>query len=231
MSGAVYLGGGGSASDEAAVWDEMLDKVRSLLYWPIALSGTMLTGAEQWLRAGLAGRPTITVTTWMDLSEHAGEPLSAFDLIFVGGGNTFDLHHRLSTAGLASSLRSFLGNGGRYYGGSAGAVLAGRSIGIAAGIDDDRIGAADDSGLGLIGADLLPHYSPSWLDHAMDWSVRHPDRLVIGIPEAGGISCVMNDPTERVRAIGPDPVRLFRRGEMIGEVAAGDEFTVSAEVQ
>lgn len=222
MSKGIHLAGGGSAKQEAAVWDAMLDGVSRLLYWPVALSGEMLRGAEGWLCASLGDRPGLEVTTWLDLSQHHGDDLDAFDLVFIGGGNTYDLLHRLRAANLGPALTHFIRAGGAYYGGSAGAIVAGTNVGLARGLDTDRHHDTDHSGLGLVPVDVLPHFSEARIELAKTWSAGHGERPLLGIPEASGVWFS----GERVVALGPDPVDIYRRGEHISRHHRGEALHV-----
>ena len=68
----------------------------NILYWPFALEGDMLNGADAWLRGNLAQHwPDHQLTTWTDLDGHAPDELLDFDLLFVGGGNTSTFWHTL----------------------------------------------------------------------------------------------------------------------------------------
>ncbi len=220
MSHGIYLVGGGSALQEAAVWEAMLDGVSQLLYWPVALSGELLLNASTWLPNSLGDRPGLEVTTWLDLSDHHRESLDAFDLIFVGGGNTFDLLQRIRAAGITSGLRAFLLSGGTYYGGSAGAVVAGLDVGVASGLDPDRHHDPDHTGLGLVPADVLPHYAEPRIELAKDWSRQHPDRPLVCIPEASG---VWYDSDEAI-VCGPEPVDMYIDGENVARCGPGQKL-------
>ena len=96
MRGTIYLGGGGSPDDEYLLWAEMFRLNTNILYWPFALEGDMLNGADAWLRGNLAQHwPDHQLTTWTDLDGHAPDELLDFDLLFVGGGNTSTFWHTL----------------------------------------------------------------------------------------------------------------------------------------
>jgi dipeptidase E len=223
MSSGIYLAGGGSAVQEAAVWEHMLEGVSRLLYWPTALSGEPVANAESWLRTSLGSRPDLEVTAWLDLSHHRGEALDDYDLIFVGGGNTYDLIDRLRQAEIAAPLARFLDTGGSYYGGSAGAIVAGQSIGLARGLDPDRHHDPDDSGLGLVPADVLPHFSEARRERAEGWSTRHPRRQVVCIPEASGVHV----DGDQMVVLGPEPVDLYRGGKHTGQHNKGDAIPLN----
>jgi hypothetical protein len=92
MRGSIYLGGGGSPDDERLLCAEMFGRSAKILYWPFALDGDMVKGADGWLRGNLAEHwPDHQLTTWSGLEGHSSAELFDFDLLFVGGGNTFDL--------------------------------------------------------------------------------------------------------------------------------------------
>jgi dipeptidase E len=213
MSSGIYLAGGGSAVQEAAVWEHMLEGVSRLLYWPIALSGELLANAESWLRTSLGSRVGLEVTVWLALLDHRGEALDGYDLLFVGGGNTYDLIDRFRRAEIAAPLARFLDAGGSYYGGSAGAIVAGPSIGLARGLDSDRHHDPDDSGLGLVPADVLPHFSEARRERAEGWSTMHPRRQVLCIPEASGVHV----DRDQMVVLGPEPVDLYCSGKHTGQ--------------
>lgn len=203
MTGVVYLGGGGTAQDELLVWSEMFSSPRRLLYWPFALPEDMLPGAEQWLRDQVSHhRFRVGMEIWTTLEGRRPSELDDFDLLFVGGGNTFLLLQQLQMHGFVEPVRTWVEAGGDYYGGSAGAVLATDSIAIAGQVDSNDVGLLDLAGLGLLtGVDLLPHYTPDQLDRARLWSRGH-GRPVVAVPEAAGL--VIEDGA--ARAVGPEAV-------------------------
>jgi dipeptidase E len=203
MTGVVYLGGGGSGDDEGLLWQRMLGSCQRLLYWPLALEGDMLAGAEMWLRDQLQERGfSAQVETWTSLEGKDPADLKHFDLLFVGGGNTFFLLHQLQTHGFIEPVRQWVDAGGNYYGGSAGAILATDSIEIAEHADSNDVGLVDLTGLGLLPAiGLLPHYTVDQQEVAQAISGRL-NRPVIGVPEAAGL-VVENGAVETV---GPQPV-------------------------
>jgi dipeptidase E len=214
----IYLAGGGSAEDERVVWDSMLSGVSRILYWPVALSGSMLRDAEAWFRASLTDRPRVDITVWLDLAEHEGEEIEGFDLVFVGGGNTFDLQQRIRVAQLGPALHRFLDAGGTYYGGSAGAVIAGESIAIARGLDDDNVNNPDHSGLRLVaGIDVLPHFDSKHIERAERYSAEHPDRTLICIREASGLWLT----DRKATVLGPDPIDTYICGSRHARYSAG----------
>ena len=206
--GRVFLGGGGSVNDEAALWDEFAKSGQRVLYWPMALPTKEHASAEQWLLGSLAPRGSFDLVMWSSLADHHPEELVAFDLIFIGGGNTYALLDEVQRHQFLQPVCQFVAEGGSLYGGSAGAVLAGADIGTAKPFDLNDVGIKDTSALNLLsGASLLPHYEPS---HA-DWLRRYvvtTSAAVIAIPERCGV--VVHD--DLARNVGPEPVAIFRPG-------------------
>ena len=91
----------------------------------------------------------------------SGDPkvLKDFDVIYLNGGNTFYLSHHLKKSGADKVLKEIADNT-VLVGTSAGAVVLGPDIKIAARFDDERntIGLKDFSALGLTDIITIPHY-------------------------------------------------------------------------
>lgn len=188
MTGTLYLSGGGPAHDEEAMWRTMLAGNPRILYWPFALPAAMLAGAHEWLTETLAQFDFGgTFEMWTAPSEHEHAELCEFDVLLVGGGNTFKLLHEIRTHGFLEPTRQFIQNGGTYYGGSAGAVIACDDISIADGHDPNEVGLTDLRALALVNhLAILPHYAPTDEKAAQRWAQQHRTRLV-GLPERTGL--------------------------------------------
>jgi len=212
VSGAVFLAGGGSPQQEELVWREAFSGARSVAYWPFALPEQQAAGAADWLRTALAElRIETEVEPWTTLDGHRAADLDHVDLLFVGGGSTSRLSQHIRDHGFTDVVREFVGSGGRYYGGSAGAVLACGSIAIAAFADGDEACQELSEGLGLVaGVSVLPHANTfsrqQWRAFA-----EMVDEPVLAVPEASGLRCTSGVCT----VIGPEPVVLVdERGEV-----------------
>ncbi|HEY9290830.1 MAG TPA: GNAT family N-acetyltransferase [Microlunatus sp.] len=104
--------------------------------------------------------------------------------------NTFRLLDVVRRAGFVEPVRRFVRDGGDYYGGSAGAVLACDSIEVADGLDPNEPGLRDLTGLGLIkDLAILPHYSQDQHARAAAWATDRGVGL-LGLPESIGLQCV-----------------------------------------
>lgn len=205
MAGTVYLGGGGSPEDEQALWRRMLAGRSRLLYWPLALPDSILAGAAEWLAGALARFDfSGNVECWTSLEGHKPTELDEFDLLFVGGGNTFKLLNEVRRHGFLGPVREFVQRGRAYYGGSAGALLACDDISTAQGLDPNDIGLTDLRSLGLLRRlAILPHYQPVDENAAQEWARQNGTRLV-GLPERTGLVV-----TTAIEVVGDEPAWLF----------------------
>lgn len=220
--GGVFLGGGGSVDDESALWNEFAMNGQRILYWPMALPTEEHASGEQWLRSSLAPRGSFDIVMWSSLAGHNPEELVAFDLIFIGGGNTYALLDEVQRRQFLEPVRQFVANGGSLYGGSAGAVLAGEDIGTAEPFDSNDIGIKDTSALNLLsGASLQPHYEPSHAVRLRRYVAKN-SATVIALPERCGV--VVHD--DLARNVGPEPVSIFWPG-VHHLVHAGESWKLS----
>ncbi len=80
--------------------------------------------------------------------------------VFIGGGNTFKLLKEIKECGFDRKLVDYLHNGGIVYGGSAGAIIFGKTINTALHADKNKVGLTDLSGLNFLeNKDIWCHYS------------------------------------------------------------------------
>lgn len=204
MSVTVFLAGGGSPADEAALWRELVVPGTRIVYWPFASDRRQYAAGHRWLTDSLTLLAPCDVTLWSDLAAHTADDLAAFDAVFVGGGNTYALLDHVRRTGWLEPLREHVRAGGVYAGDSAGAVLAGADIDIARFADPNDVGLTETEGLDVLGGALVrPHYLARHLDEARDWA-RQTGRTVLGIPEDAGL--VVTDGA--ARNVGPATVHV-----------------------
>jgi dipeptidase E len=206
MTGDLFLGGGGSASQEREVWRAAFDGVRRVIYWPFALPGERVSQAPGWLRDSLASLGIqAEVDAWLSLEGHTPAELETADLLFVGGGTTSKLLEHICEHGFRDPVAGFVARGGRYYGGSAGALIAGESIMLAGLAGNDSRAAASPAALGLFsGVAVLPHADTFTLTDIRSWA-RQLGQRIVAIPEAGGLRVHEDE----WAAIGPGQVTLI----------------------
>lgn len=87
-----------------------------------------------------------------------------FDVIFVGGGNTFYLLHQIKKFGFDKVIKNFMKSGGVYFGISAGSYIACPTIEAAgwAPSDKNAVGLKDLTALNFVPFLITAHYVPKY---------------------------------------------------------------------
>jgi dipeptidase E len=218
----IHLGGGGTADDERPVWEAALAGCRTVLYWPFALPVAAHAESLFWLDRQLAPFGSFAIEMWSTLGPADPSALSRYDLLFVGGGNTYALLDEVRRHGWLVPLGAWVRGGGAYYGGSAGAVLAGADIDVAGQVGDpNEVGLTDTAALNLLGGrDLWPHFTDADIGPARA-RVGRTGRPVLGVPERGGL--LVDGGV--IRCAGPEPVWALEAG-VDRVLAPGDEIDI-----
>ncbi len=83
------------------------------------------------------------------------------DYIYMTEGNTFEILKILREKGYIKPIKTAVENGAVYIGASAGALIAGKDILLAADFDRNEVGLAGKEleALGLFDGTILPHYT------------------------------------------------------------------------
>lgn len=131
----LFLSGGGDIETSYpfdSLFFDSLPQNANILYVPVAMATTMTKteAAFDWfsklISRHLSNDRYLDFTMWND-----GDSLPIlhnYDAVYVGGGNTYRLLMVLEKSGMLDALKKYIRNGGVYYGGSAGAVIAGKDL-------------------------------------------------------------------------------------------------------
>jgi dipeptidase E len=142
--------------------------------------------------------------------------------VAVGGGNTFHLLKSLYDAGVMDALRARVRAGAPYMGWSAGSNVACPTIRTTN--DMPIVQPPSFDALGLVPFQINPHYTDGVIprhqgetraDRIAEFIEANPGVWVVGLPEGG----ILRVEGGEIRLLGEKPVRLFRRGEAMREVA------------
>lgn len=199
---------------------EVLGTVRRLVFVPFALEDC--EGYTARVRERLAAED-IEVEGLVDRSD-CRRVAEGAEAIFVGGGNTFRLLHRLQTNDVLDKIRDRARQGMPYLGASAGTNMACPTICTTN--DMPIVEPAGFTALGLVPFQINPHYldpDPSSRHMGETRQTRILEYLeenttpVAGLREGGWLR--VDEDSARVE--GPHPVRLFQRGSEPVEVAPG----------
>ena len=159
----IILSGGGDPEKVTIIdgfFANSIDKMKKVVYIPIAMEKEVFTYNEcyKWFTSTYKKYGITNIEMWDTLAnKKIDEDIAA---IFIGGGNTFKLLNEIKNTGFDYKLMEYISNGGIVYGGSAGAIIFGKSIEIASYADKNDIGLENLNGLNLFdGKDIWCHYS------------------------------------------------------------------------
>jgi dipeptidase E len=150
--------------------------------------------------------------------------VAAAAMIFVGGGNTFNLLAECRRRGLLAPIAARIRAGAPFVGWSAGSILACPTIRTTN--DMPIVDPQGFAALGLVGWQINPHFTDAMppghqgetrRQRLAEYLVANPADTVIGLPEGDWLR-VSNAET---RLEGPHPAFVFRAGQAPAEVLPG----------
>jgi dipeptidase E len=154
----------------------------------------------------------------LDSADEASDAAAAVDraeALFVGGGNTFRLLTALYRLELLETIRRRVAEGMPYVGSSAGAIVAGPSLGTTK--DMPIVEPPSFSALGLVPFQVSPHYldpDPASThmgetqEERIGQFLEENDRPVVGLREGAMLRVEGGE----VALTGVAGARIFRRG-------------------
>ena len=150
------------------------------------------------------------------------------EAICVGGGNTFALTKKMQEQGLMTAILRKIKAGTPYVGWSAGSNVSCPTICTTN--DMPIVEPASFKAIGAMPFQINPHYLDANPEgHAgetreqriLEYIEANPRRWVVGLREG----CMLRYENEQLELIGPRPMRIFRKGQPIREVVAGDDLS------
>lgn len=137
-----------------------------ILYIPLAWNNGNMETCVDWFKSEMLPFGVTDIEDVLDAKDITKAKLAKYSGIFIGGGNTFKLLKMLKETEAFDSLNEFLKNGGIIMGGSAGALIFGKSIDTClktelniSSTDENLVGLKDTSGFDKIkGYSLFVHY-------------------------------------------------------------------------
>jgi len=156
---------------------------------------------------------------------HEKDPVRAVreaQAIAVGGGNTFHLLKTLYDTGVMDAIRERVRAGAPYMGWSAGSNVACPSIRTTN--DMPIVQPPSFDALALVPFQINPHYTDGAIpqhqgetraDRIGEFIEANPGVWVVGLLEGSILRVEGNE----IRLLGEKPVKVFRRGESMREVA------------
>lgn len=156
----LLLAGGGEPEQVKPLDEYFANYVKEgkVLYIPVAMYKIPYDECESWFRETYAKYNIYNIDVCTDLKKAPN--LNEYKAIFIGGGNTFKLLKEIKESNFDYALTEYLKNGGFVYGGSAGAIIFGKTIKTSSHADKNLVNLKDLNGLNLInGYDVWCHYN------------------------------------------------------------------------
>jgi len=152
------------------------------------------------------------IEMWSDLKKAASADISLVSGLYIGGGNTVKLLSEIHNAGFDQKLREICSRGMPVYGGSAGAIILGRTI----------LTAPESKGLGLVdGFSIYCHYDSK---KSLQEFSKNLKTKIIAIPEKSGVYLTNGG----LEVVGYEPVAVFNNNNRFdlqpGEIRELKEF-------
>lgn len=190
------------------------------MYIPLAWSNDDFDSCLDWFNGWIKNYGEFDVDMVRDWREDID--FGKYDVVYIGGGNTFKLLQRLRKGGLDKKLVDYYNIGGLIFGGSAGAIIWGNNIDIALiceDADENKVGLQDTSGFDFVsGYDIQCHYADDQEKEHLA-HIRKTGRNVVGIPEESAV--VVSDDgfkvigEKGVSVIRKDSIKKYNPGEML----------------
>lgn len=233
--GRIVLAGGGSPEQSLKVdqkWIEMCASSKratsrdQVAYIPHALGKERIRSAHQWFnetysdRLAASGLKINFIGDLNDLNISGGEKIAS---VYIGGGNTESLMTQLNENGTDIALKRLIRKGAILYGGSAGAIVMGESIGTAPEARNKTMQA-----LNLITSNTLisPHYNPhSKRSHeSLKKRSESNKQTIIAVPEDSGV--IFDTISREYLVLGYNNVSVYSSGTR-QEFAPGVSFILN----
>ncbi|WP_051931985.1 Type 1 glutamine amidotransferase-like domain-containing protein [Clostridium sp. KNHs214] len=158
----LILSGGGDAEKVKPIdsfFANKINKEKVLIYIPVAMEEACFTYEEcyNWFSKTYSEYGIYKIEMWTDLQEK--KLSNEYAGVFIGGGNTYRLLKTLKDTKFDKECIKFLNNGGVIYGGSAGAIIFGKTIDSAKHADKNIVNLKDSKGLNFLNnKDVWCHY-------------------------------------------------------------------------
>lgn len=188
----LYVSGGGSKEDAKLVNENFVKKIgieRNVIYIPIAIDQSKHPFDEcyKYIKSMLEPLDIKNIEMWTDLKDKSTPAIDKYSAIYIGGGNTFSLMYEIIRNNFSSILKEFIKTGGVVYGGSAGAILMGKSLVTCLHSDENKVNLRNLDGLNYLnGYSIWCHYKDIEEELALTCS-KYYKLPIIAVPEASGL--------------------------------------------
>lgn len=212
----LILNGGGegnSVKSARARLNQVIDHNKKILYVPLAWDDKTFSGCLEFMNEELKDVETQGIEMIRSGQELYEKNFEDYACLYIGGGNTFSLLKELKESNTLKKIQEYLTNDGIIYGGSAGAIIFGKSLESCKTDDENRVNLEDIEGFDLLNDySLLCHYTnrdEKRTEESTNYLLElSKTKKVCAIPEEDTL-IVSND---EIEIIGQRPFYLFENG-------------------
>lgn len=208
--GKLYLAGGGNAEQSYTADKEIFKNIQTILYIPLAWDDNDRTyqNCRDWFEKEIC---LIHNISSFDMIKNPNQNinLDKYNMVYIGGGNTFKLLKELKESELGNKIINYINNGGIVYGGSAGAIIFGKTIEpcmIGHAADKNLVRLKDLTGLNVVDYDIHCHYNEKTDFELISKYSKTNKRKVIAIPEEN-VVLILNGKINKV--FGTKEIKIF----------------------
>lgn len=185
MTGQLFLAGGGTEKQSFTIDECFAREVKNILYIPVAWKNEDWSACLNWFTNLMKlHKSKAKITMLTELNKKID--LKKYDAIYIGGGNTFKLLKKIKESKFDEKLIKYWKEGGKVYGGSAGAIIWGKSIDIALICEDadvNEVKLKDTLGFNVCkDYDLQCHFEDSQIEEHFEF-IKKTNTPVIALPE------------------------------------------------
>lgn len=206
MTGKLYLGGGGNEKVAFEAEEAFFKDIDSVLYIPLAWPNDDFESCFDWFSNMCGLHKKLKIMMLKDPYQKIN--LLDFHAVYIGGGNTFKLLKKLKESKLSDNLIKFYKDGGKIFGGSAGALIWGKTIDtalICKDKDKNEVGLKDTKGFNQVADfDIQCHFEDNQIKEHQNY-IEKTGRNIIGIPEETAV--IIQD--KNLKVIGKSPATLI----------------------
>ena len=212
----LFLNGGGCGEqlkESYQLFKEKVDTNKPLLYVPLAMEKEKYSSCLEWILGELADFHFPKIDMITSATELCTKNLAEYAALFIGGGNTYKLLSELKSCNAFSKINAFLEEGGIVFGGSAGAILFGKTIDSCRHADPNKVGLKEVAGFNKVfGAYIGAHYPNDnpikTAEATANFSNLSFDTPVIALPEEDTLVIDKNT----VKVVGQKHYHIFKKG-------------------
>lgn len=213
----IFLSGGGSEKNSARLDREFASSLKAggaLVYVPVAMDAIRHIKCLEWFKSVFKPLWHGEIRMLSDLGRRKG--LADVGGIYIGGGDTTRLMNAVLSTDFGSYLREAIAHGIPIYGGSAGAIVLGKTIETAPEVKQGKIKFA---GLNMLhGYSVVCHHNST--DYAdMERLACELNQPLIVLSERSG--ALLEDNV--IISIGTKPVVLVAKAGETTEVKPGEQ--------